>query len=112
MDPELHRLFSRRARAKYRVNLDKEDITPQILADSAKAEGLTSRINYSIKDIESHLEEFKLAHREYVRKILEDDSRDEEEMNRTIDGYNEYLKNMAEQVHDVLALHFILKGKL
>ena len=42
-------------------------------------DSLVFRIDNSIKELESHMEVFKLAHREYVERILEDDSGDEED---------------------------------
>ena len=58
------------------------------------------------------METFKLAHREYVERILENASGDEEEMYLIIGGCNNYLKEGVGQVHDFLALYFNFKYKL
>ena len=55
---------------------------------------------------------FKLAHREYVKKILEDTSGNEEEMSLVTGKYNEYLREVMERVQDVLVLHSDFKYKL
>ena len=39
MDSELQRLFYKRARAKYKVNLDIEYITPLLVADLERTDG-------------------------------------------------------------------------
>ena len=69
VDPELQRLFYRRARAKYGVDLEIEYVTPLIVAGYMKALGLVSRIDDSIKEMQSHLEDLELAHREYIKRI-------------------------------------------
>ena len=69
MDPEFQRLFDRRARAKYGVDLEIEYVTPLIVASSKKALGLASRIDDSIEEMQSHLEDLELAHREYIKRI-------------------------------------------
>ena len=46
-------------------------------------------VNHAIEVMEAHMEDLKLAHREYVKKILEYTSGDKEEMNQTIGGCNE-----------------------
>ena len=84
VDPELQRLFYKRARAKYKVYLDIEYITPLFATGPENANSLVFRIDDSIEEVEPHLEDLKLAHREYVKKILEDISEDEEEMNEPL----------------------------
>ena len=64
MSPELLKLFYRRARAKYKVDLDVEYVTPLLVVGPKKSDGLVPRINDFIMEMESHLEGFKLAHRE------------------------------------------------
>ena len=69
MDSELQWLFYRRARAMYGVDLEIEYVTPLIVASSKKALGLASRIDDSIEEMQSHLEDLELAHREYIKRI-------------------------------------------
>ena len=112
IDTELWRLFYKSVRAKYKVDLDIEYVTPLLMAGHERTDGLVSRIDDSMEEVESQMEDFKLAHREYIMKILENPGGDEEEISLTIDKCNEYLKEIVEQVHDVLALHFNFKYKL
>ena len=55
------------------------------------------------------MDDFKLAHREYVMKILEDATRDKEEMSQVIDECNRYFQEVVGQTHGVLALYFEIK---
>ena len=55
MDPEFQRVFYRRARAKYGVDLEIEYVTPLIVAGSEKALALVSRIDDSIEEMQSCL---------------------------------------------------------
>ena len=78
MDPEFQRLFYRRARAMYGVDLEIEYVTPLIVASSKKTLGLASRIDDSIEEMQSHLEDLELAHREYIKRISENASMDKD----------------------------------
>ena len=49
--------------------LEIEYVTPLIVASSKKALGLVSRIDESIEEMQSHLEDLELAHREYIKRI-------------------------------------------
>ena len=68
MGPKLQRLFYRRARAKYKVYLDIEYVTPLLVAGPKKTDRLVSRFEDSIEELDSHSEGFKLAHQEYVKE--------------------------------------------
>ena len=48
-----------------------------MVAGPKKTDGLVPRIKDSIEELNSHLEGFKLAHREYIERILEDVSKEE-----------------------------------
>ena len=70
-----------------------------------------SRIDDSIEEMQSCLEDLKLTHREYIKRILENASMEKEEMNQTLHGCNGYLKEVVGQVWEVIALHFKFKYK-
>ena len=86
-------------------------IKPILSVGPKKADRLSLRIDDSIIELESHMETFKLAHREYVERILENTSGDKEEMYIIIGGCNNYLKEVVGRVHDVLALQINFKYK-
>ena len=92
MDLELQELFYKRARAKYKVDLEIKCISPLLTANSEDADSLAFRVDNSIKEIESHMEYFNSAHTEYVKKVMENTKGDKEEMNFTIGKCNNYLK--------------------
>ena len=106
VDPELHRLFYKRARAKYRVDLELEYITPLLNAGPEHADSL------SIKEVESHMKDFKLAHRGYMERIIENTNGAKEEMDLTIGECKDYLKKVIERVQEVIALHSNFRFKL
>ena len=80
VDPKLQELFYRRAQAKYILDMELEYITPLLSVGPDKTDSLALRIDNYIMELESHMETFKLAHREYVERILENASGDKEEM--------------------------------
>ena len=90
VDPELQDLFNKRAMAKYYVDVDLEYITSLLNVAPEKADNLASRINDSIMEMETNIETIKLAHREYVERILENASKDEEDMCLIIGGCNSF----------------------
>ena len=94
VDLDLQRLFYKRARAKYGVDLHFEYITPLLKAVPENADSLVFRIDSSIKEVESHMENFKLARRGYVEMIIENAIGDEQEMNFNIGGCKDYLKEV------------------
>ena len=71
LDPELQKLFYKRAKAKFNVDLELEYIALLLNSGPENADSLVFRIKNSIKEMESHIEDFMLAHREYVERIRE-----------------------------------------
>ena len=61
MNSKLQRLLYRRARVKYRLDLEIEYIIPLLAAGPKKADCLAFKINNSIKEVESHMKDFKLV---------------------------------------------------
>ena len=62
--------------------------------------------------MEAHMEDLKLAHKEYVKKILEDTSGNKEEMNFTVGKCDNYLREVVSQIHKVLSLYSNFKFTL
>ena len=91
VDPELQRLFNKRAKTKDEVDVDIKFISPTLAVGLEDAGDL---VDNAIEVMEAHMEDLKLAHREYVKKILEDISRDEKEMSIATGKCNEYLKEV------------------
>ena len=98
MDPELQRLFYKRVRAKYRLDLDLGHITPLLEVGQENAGSLVFRIDGYIKEVDTHVEDFKLTHRGYVERIIESASWSKDEINPSIVECNDYLKEVLEQV--------------
>ena len=63
VDPELQELIYKRAKAKCNVDLELEYITPLLKVGPENADSLVFRIHNSIKEVESHTENFKLSQR-------------------------------------------------
>ena len=104
VDLGLRDLYMKREIAKQELILELEYVTPLFKVSPKEANNMALKVSNSIKEVESHLEDFKLAHREYVKRIIEDTCREEEEMSLAIGKCNEYLKEVAGRVHDVLTL--------
>ena len=68
VDPELQRLFDKRAKSKDQVDVDIQFITPMLVAGLEDSAGL---VDHAIEAMETHMEDLKLAHRKYIKNILE-----------------------------------------
>ena len=112
VDPGLKKLYYNRAKAKCKVDLELEYKTPLLNAGPKNADSLAFSIDNSIKEVESHMKNFKIAHREYFERITENTSGDKEEMYLTIGECKNYLKEVVGQVQVVLSLHTEFRFKL
>ena len=95
---ELQDLTRKRANAKRDVDLELGFVAPLLKVSPDDANDQASRINDSMKKVESLVKVFKAAHKAYVEKIKENATGDEEEMDITIGECDTYLKEVEGRV--------------
>ena len=93
------------------MELEIEYLVSWLKAGSEHAKNVASKVNISIMMLESHLKIFKEVHDEYMGKIKEYVTGHKQETNLTLSGSSAYLKEVEEQVYDILSLYGILKFK-
>ena len=71
VDPVLRRLLNKKAKAKYKVDLEVEYINPLLAAGPEDANSLAIEVKYCIKEIESLMRDFNLVHRERIKRYRE-----------------------------------------
>ena len=109
---ELQDLTRKRANAKRDVDLELEFVAPLLKTNPDGANDVASRINDSMKKVESLVKVFKAAHKAYVDNIKENATGGEEEMDITIGECDSYLKEVEGRVYDVLGWYNDFKFKL
>ena len=102
VDLELQDLIYEVAIAECDVDSELKYVGPLLKVGPKDAKDVASRVNNSIKRVESKTKIFKTAHGNFVEKIKEYNNR-EEEMDIVIGECNTYLIEIEEQVYDVLA---------
>ena len=95
---ELQDLTRKRANAKRDVDLELGFVAPLLKVSPDDANDQASRINDSMKKVESLVKVFKAAHKAYVEKIKENATGDEEEMDITFGECDTYLKEVEGRV--------------
>ena len=71
VDLGLRDLYMERAIAKWEVILELEYVTPLLEVSSEEANNVAIKVSDSIKEVESYVKYFRLAHEIYMQKIKE-----------------------------------------
>ena len=109
MDLELEKLFYKIFRAICSEDMELEYVPHLLKSRRENANSWEVRVNNSIKKIDSQLENLKLAHKEYMEKMIENAIGNKEEMNFMIGKCDDYLRVAVNQVQEVLRLYSNLK---
>ena len=95
----MEKLIYKRAKARPNVDLKLEHVTPLLKVSSEDTNNVTSRINNSFKNVDSHIKIFMEAREVYVEKIKEYSTGSKEEMKLTTDECKTFLRKV--EVNDI-----------